>query len=750
MPESHAHALPKGFRIEEYEILRVLGAGGFGITYLAFDHKLDGPVALKEYFPTGIAARTDDRRVIASSTENHRAFTWGFDRFIEEARTIRRFRHQNVVAVHHIVEAHGTAYIVMEYVDGESLDVFLESHHSLSVGAWRPWLDRLLGGLEHVHGHGYLHRDIKPGNIVLRAADGEPVLIDFGSARVAARDKTHTRVLTPEYAPPEQHSSRATQGPMTDIYALAATSYRVLTGAPPPEATDRMLDDRYQPLAWLGDGATWEWLKEIDHGLALRPEDRPQTTSFWRAALRDAGAAALGSAEASTLREAATRDDVHALEQLRRAADRGDVDAQCSLALMYEVGEGVPHDDAQVVAWYSKAAGRGYPHAQFTFGMMHYNGDGVRQDYVQAAAWYRRAADQGLAPAQCNLGEMYARGQGVATNDAQALAWYRRAVDQRYGPAYLPLGRMYAEAKGAPRDDAQAVEYYRRAADLGGADAQFALGQMYHWGRGVQSDTEEAAAWWRRAAEQNHATAQFCLGRLFSTLQYDPDQAATWYRRAADQGDAAGQFALGQLSSSPDCAVEWYRMAADQGHAKAQRALGRAYEQGKGVPRDDEQAMEWYRRAADRKDKAAARALGRMLLATDRQRALTWYHRAADEGDAVASFILADEKGEQDQFECPSLRDPARYIPHGGLPIGTPADHEEYEFFVREYYLSLADEWSSDLDDDEESVLATIFGLYVELKYDGLASGLFESVFDEFYDTDDVFGWPGDMRGSTI
>ena len=600
--------------------------------------------------------------MVASSTENHETFAWGLDRFIEEARTVRRFRHPNVVTVHHLLEAHGTAYIVMEYVEGESLDVFLAPRRRLSVREWRPWLDRLLGGLDHVHGHGYLHRDIKPGNIVLRAEDGEPVLIDFGSARVAARDRTHTRVLTPEYAPIEQHSSRATQGPATDIYALAAVSYRALTGAPPPEAPDRMLDDRYQPLACIGDGTTWAWLKQVDHGLALRPEDRPQAISIWRTALREAGQGALGSVEVSRLRKVAARGDLQALQQLRQAADHGDVDAQCGLGLMYELGEGVPRDDAQVVAWYSKAAGRGYPHAQFTLGMMHYNGDRVPRDYGQAAAWYRRAADQGLAPAQCNLGEMYARGQGVAANDAHAVAWYRRAADQRYGPAYFPLGRMYAGGKGVPRDDARAVECHRQAADWGNADAQFALGQMYHWGRGVQPDTEEAAVWWRRAAEQDHAKAQFCLGRLFSTSRYDPDQAATWYRKAADQGDAAGQFALGQLSSS-ERAVEWYRRAADQGHPKAQLALGRAYEQGAGVPRDDERAMRWYRKAADQGDRVAARAVGRLLLATDPSGALKWYRRASDQGDVVAGLILADERDEEDQFECPSLQESCQIHP---------------------------------------------------------------------------------------
>ena len=286
MSETHLHALPAGTLLDEYEIVRLLGAGGFGITYLAFDHTLDGPVAIKEYFPAGLAARVNDRRVIATSTGSRDVFAWGLDRFIDEARTIHRFRHPNVVRAHRYIEAHGTAYIVMEYVEGESLASILEARGRLPAAAWRCWLDRLLDGLAHVHGHGYLHRDIKPANIVVRAEDGEPVLIDFGAARAAARDRTHTRVLTPEYAPIEQHSSQAAQGPPTDIYALAAVSCRALTGAPPPSAPDRMLDDRYEPLAVRVAGADRAWLAALDRGLALRPQDRPQTVATWRSTLR--------------------------------------------------------------------------------------------------------------------------------------------------------------------------------------------------------------------------------------------------------------------------------------------------------------------------------------------------------------------------------------------------------------------------------------------------------------------------------
>ena len=313
MPDHHPAALPKGHRIGEYEIVRVLGAGGFGITYRAFDHRLDGPVALKEYFPADAARRVAGRRVAPSATENRAVFAWGLDRFIEEARAIHRLRHPNVVRAHRYLEADGTAYIVMEYLRGVSLQRMLHGPHGplrRSAHQWRRWMDPLLDGLAHVHDHGYLHRDVKPANIMMSPPPGydytggswnwTPVLIDFGAARVAARDRTYTQVLTPGYAPIEQYSNGGAQGPPTDIYALAAVAYRVLTGEPLASAPDRVLHDDYEPLAGRIAGADPQWLAAIDHGLALRPEDRPQEIPAWRATMSGrVGGARAGRAEAN-------------------------------------------------------------------------------------------------------------------------------------------------------------------------------------------------------------------------------------------------------------------------------------------------------------------------------------------------------------------------------------------------------------------------------------------------------------------
>ena len=269
----------------EYEIVRVLGAGGFGITYLAFDHQLDGPVALKEYFPADVASRADGSGVAVTATTNQDLFAWGLDRFIQEARAIHRLRHPNVVRAYRYLEANGTAYIVLEYVEGEPLKTILDRRGRLSANEWRPWMDALLDGLAHVHEHGYLHRDIKPANIVVRSDNGEPVLIDFGSARLQHGDRTLTQVLTAGYAPIEQYSNDAAQGPQGDIYAMAAVSYRVLTGSTVPSAPDRVLNDGYGPLTDRTTATDSGWLAAVDRGLALRPEGRPQTVEEWRAEL---------------------------------------------------------------------------------------------------------------------------------------------------------------------------------------------------------------------------------------------------------------------------------------------------------------------------------------------------------------------------------------------------------------------------------------------------------------------------------
>lgn len=283
--QDHLLALPKGYRLRQYEILAMLGAGGFGITYLAHDTSLDKQVAIKEYLPSDFALRDGNSHVTAKSTSSSDDFQWGLSRFLEEARILAKFRHHNIVEIFQIFEANDTAYIVMDYVEGDTLSAVIDRNAPMTEAAVRAILGPILDGLKRVHSLGFLHRDIKPGNIIQRAG-GDPVLIDFGAARQAleAKSRSLTSVVTEGYAPIEQYASTGNQGAWTDIYALGAVAYKCLTGVTPVAATMRLRNDPLEPLAHVAAGrGSPAFLQAIDWALAPDERDRPQTVEDWQA-----------------------------------------------------------------------------------------------------------------------------------------------------------------------------------------------------------------------------------------------------------------------------------------------------------------------------------------------------------------------------------------------------------------------------------------------------------------------------------
>jgi formylglycine-generating enzyme required for sulfatase activity len=277
--------LPVGQALSDYRIEGVLGQGGFGITYLATDTNLGRKVAIKEYYPREYATRDSTLTIRATgNAEDRETFNWGLTRFLEEARILARFEHPNIVAVRRFFEANGTAYLVMDYCDGEPLDEVIKRNGPLSKDQLERILLPLLDGLEEIHSTNFLHRDIKPANIFIRR-DGSPVLLDFGAARqeTGNHSRSVTSLATAGYAAVEQYSTKGKQGPWTDIYGLGATLYRAVTGEKPQESTDRMLEDTLEPAAEKGRGRyPVSLLAAIDAAMAVRPEQRPQSVAKWR------------------------------------------------------------------------------------------------------------------------------------------------------------------------------------------------------------------------------------------------------------------------------------------------------------------------------------------------------------------------------------------------------------------------------------------------------------------------------------
>ena len=278
----HSLGLPIGYRLEEYRILETLGQGGFGITYLAEDTRMRIKVAIKELFPDEFATRGRGLIVVPRRESDIADFTWAKERFDEEAATLIRLTHPNIVRVFRLFEKNNTAYIVMEYVEGQNFKDWIRDHPQPAEGTLRAVLFPLLDGLEFVHRQGFLHRDISPENIRF-TQDGRPLLVDFGNAR-ALKSPHKTVVIKHGFSPIEQYQTAAGQGPYTDIYALTGVMIYAITREVPPLATDRSSQgDPYRPLVQRFRGQYSDaFLKALDWGFAIKSKDRPQTVADWR------------------------------------------------------------------------------------------------------------------------------------------------------------------------------------------------------------------------------------------------------------------------------------------------------------------------------------------------------------------------------------------------------------------------------------------------------------------------------------
>lgn len=292
-------ALPAGTVLQSnYKLLGVLGQGGFGITYLAHDEALNQKVAIKEYLPNSLATR--DAKTLGvqlHKAESAQAFQWGLRRFLEEARILARLSHPNIVRVMHFLPLHNTGYMIMQYEQGQVLKKWAQRF----PGSKPPQevlfrvLGPLLDALREVHGAGLAHRDIKPDNIYMRA-DDSPVLLDFGAARNVESGLSHTlaAIVTAGYSPNEQYGNVADQGPWTDIYAMGAVLYRLITGKTPTDAPSRITathSGSHDPCERLTDlnlpSYDREFLTAIDWALEIWPKNRPQTVDEWLTAFGD-------------------------------------------------------------------------------------------------------------------------------------------------------------------------------------------------------------------------------------------------------------------------------------------------------------------------------------------------------------------------------------------------------------------------------------------------------------------------------
>jgi len=698
--ESDWNRLPPGTVLRErYAVGGALGQGGFGVTYLGLDLLLHTRLAIKEYYPSGICARNPESRSVRhASRDLEEDFKKGMEKFLEEARTLARFEdHPNIVSVKDFFEENGTAYMVMNYVEGKTLGEHLKERGGRipfdeAMGILSPLMD----ALDEIHASGTIHRDLSPDNIYLTRY-GQPKLLDFGASKSALsmmQQRSHSVILKRGYSPPEQYQSRGRLGPWTDVYGMAATLYRCVTGEVPADAMDRMEEDILKPPCESTAQIPGHVDSAIVRALSVSAKNRPQSMEEFRNMLGGSEPRTPPSIPAPQ----SSFSDTPRMEspsfppppeekpqpERRPPVPKGEkaFSPKLLLALLIPIvafflfGDGgrtastgrSPSQSASQSQSQSantsttssptdpvlRRAQEGDAEAQAAMGIRYYKGEGVPVNDAKAVEWLRKAADQGHEVAQAGLGWMYHFGRGVEQDDKMAVEWFRKAAAQGHPDAQCNLGWMYANGRGVAQDDKMAVEWYRKAAAQGHAGAQNNLGEMYAIGG---ADNKMAVEWYWKAAVQGLAAAQGNLGWMYHFsrgVAQDDKMALEWYRKAADQGHADAQFYLGVMyaegqgvAQDDRMAVEWYRKAADQGHELAQDFLGEMYEKGRGVPQDYAKAEKWFRMSAEQGEggESAQFSLGFMYFAGqgvpgNYAEAEKWFRKGAEQGEVKAQYNL--------------------------------------------------------------------------------------------------------------
>ena len=528
----------------KYKILRVLGQGGFGITYLAIQVRLDRKVAIKEFFMKDFCERDETTSQVTLGTAGSRETVNSCrKKFLKEAKHIALLDHPNIIRIIDVFDENSTSYYVMEYIEGGSLENKLGAT-GLSMSDATRYILQVAETLKYIHKKNIAHLDIKPSNIMLNGND-EIVLIDFGVSKqydfsTGGQTSVSPAGYSSGYAPLEQYDPNGVKefSPKPDIYSLGATYFKLLTGITPLNAFRITKDFLQENLK--AKGVPTAVISVICKSMEKLQENRFSDVSSFIEELNsinlqvddssnkkdknivnklyEEGTAVMSSQEEIDIwvknviyGEYNTGRYERAFEHFSEYAKMGNATAQYYLGKMYYNGEGVSKDYAIAVEWYRKSAEQGNADAQCSLGYMYTFSKGVSSDYTKAVEWFRKSAEQGNAIGQNWLGDAYRDGRGVSQDYAKAVEWYRKAAEQGYVYAQYYLGRMYRDGSGVSQDYAKAVEWYRKSAEQGYTDAQYELGYMYHNGIGVSKDYAKAAEWYRKAAKKGYVRARKVL-----------------------------------------------------------------------------------------------------------------------------------------------------------------------------------------------------------------------------------------------
>ena len=561
----------------KYRIERVLGQGGFGITYLATQVSSNRQVAIKELFLNGVNERVGNS-VRVSNSVNDSLFEKQKEKFKKEAKRIMSLDNEHIVKVYDLFEENNTVYYVMDYLEGESLASRMKREgHPLTESEVMDILPQLLDALSEIHKFQIWHLDIKPANIML--IDKTVVLIDFGASKqITPSEMTSTALyFTPGYAPAEQTGMLFNQfGPWTDLYAVGATIFNLLTGKSPLEFDIEEFKEDDLPESNLG-----LMYKMINWMMQPRRKDRPQKAEDVK---QKYYADFVSIGVVSILKEIFNKEIVKTIgEDIDIVKDLGATQVQID-TFKKEVNEVFGVDLEGCPMTHDFVAVTILQQLGWLFDIGNENSEEVTEEEVDE--WNNLVEEQNKILENRNE-ETVVSGGGKVDNN-------------------MTVEEMVSLINS---DNQKGLETVRGIANSGNADAQLLVGIMYHMGIAGEEHQSDAAYYFRMAAEQGLASAQTNLGKCYLAgdgVPEDDKKAFEWFEKAASQGDAEGQFQLGRCYEEAwgtekieNLAYQYYSKSANQGYANAQIQVGFCYLDGIGVYANENGAFEWFKKAAE-------------------------------------------------------------------------------------------------------------------------------------------------------
>ena len=668
----------------KYRIERVLGQGGFGITYLAIQVSANRQVAIKELFLNGVNERAGNT-IRVSNSVNDSLFEKQKEKFKKEAKRIMSLDNEHIVKVYDLFEENNTVYYVMDYLEGESLASKMKREgHPLTESEVMDILPQLLDALSEIHKFQIWHLDIKPANIML--IDKTVVLIDFGASKqITPSEMTSTALyFTPGYAPAEQTGMLFNQfGPWTDLYAVGATIFNLLTGKSPLEFDIEEFKEDDLPESNLG-----LMYKMINWMMQPRRKDRPQKAEDVK---QKYYADFVSIGVVSILKEIFNKEIVKTIgEDIDIVKDLGATQVQIDtfkkevnevfgvdlegcpmthdfvavtilqqLGWLFDIGNENSEEvtEEEVDEWNNLVeeqnkilenrneetvvSGGGKVDNNMTVEEMV---SLINSDNQKGLETVRGIANSGNADAQLLVGIMYHMGIAGEERQSDAAYYFRMAAEQGLASAQTNLGKCYLAGDGVPEDDKKAFEWFEKAASQGDAEGQFQLGRCYEEGWGTEKIENLAYQYYSKSANQGYANAQIQVGFCYLDgigVSANDSGAFEWFKKAAEQDNPDGQYLLGAcyaegtgVIKNSDEAVKWYKKAAEQGIAKAQYNLGVCYLEGDGVKKNKSQAKIWFQKAADQGDEDAKKALQYIEQQTNQNSSYT-NNLSADESTII-------------------------------------------------------------------------------------------------------------------